>query len=208
MRTAAPGVTAYTPNGTPYLFDAGALCLEFLTSGGPGELRRYDVLHTPEDLARWFSLSRLQLDPEKVRVSDAELQEALDLRTALWGMGRHAARGQALAHDQVQCVNNAAEHLPLTLKIHGSAAAWRYPASGSEALSTIARDAVDLFTGELADRIRECEAPECFLIFVDTSRPGLRRWCAKDSCGNRHKMRKLRARNASGGDTDRRPPTR
>ncbi|MEU1542018.1 CGNR zinc finger domain-containing protein [Actinacidiphila glaucinigra] len=196
MRTAAPGITAYTPTGTPYLFDAGALCLEFLTSGGPGELSRYDVLHTPPDLARWLGLSRLRLAPGDVRVSDADLQAALDLRTALWGMGRSAARGEELSPVHVSCVNGTAEHPPLTRRISGNAAEWRYPASGAEALSTIARDAVELFTGEFAGRIRECDAPECFLIFVDTSRPGLRRWCAKDACGNRHKARKSRARAA------------
>jgi predicted RNA-binding Zn ribbon-like protein len=61
-------------------------------------------------------------------------------------------------------------------------------------VSTIARDAVELFTGRFADRIRECGAHDCYLIFVDTSRPGRRRWCAMERCGNRHKVRALRAR--------------
>lgn len=189
--------------GTPYLFDAGALCLEFLTSGGPGELSRYDVLHTPRDLARWLGTSRLRLRADDVHVSDAELRAALDLRLALWGMGRSAARGAELAPGQVRRVNEAAEHPPLTRRIVGAEAEWRYPAGGAEALSTIARDAVDLFTGEFAGRIRECDAPECFLIFVDTSRPGLRRWCAKDACGNRQKARKARSRAAAAD----RPPS-
>ncbi|MEU4098203.1 CGNR zinc finger domain-containing protein [Streptomyces sp. NPDC026673] len=203
MRISTPGITAYTPSGTPYLFDAGSLCLEFLTSGGPGELSRYDVLHTPPDLGRWLGLSRLRLEPGDVHVSDAELHAALDLRTALWGMGRSAARNMKLSPDQVQYVNEAAEHPPLVRRIVGEAAEWRYPASGAQALSTIARDAVDLFTGEFAGRIRECDAPECFLIFVDTSRPGLRRWCAKDACGNRHKVRQSRSR----ASATRRPPS-
>jgi predicted RNA-binding Zn ribbon-like protein len=202
MKTSAPGITAYTPTGTPYVFDAGALCLEFLTSGGPGELSRYDVLHAPDDLARWLGSSRLRLDPAGVRVSGAELQAGLDLRLALWEMGRNAARGEELSAEHVGCVNRLAEHPPLTRRITGRTAEWRYPATGAQALSTIARDAVDLFTGEFASRIRECDAPECFLVFVDTSRPGLRRWCAKDACGNRHKARQSRARATAA----RRPP--
>jgi predicted RNA-binding Zn ribbon-like protein len=45
-------------------------------------------------------------------------------------------------------------------------ARWQLPADGGQALSTIARDAVDLFSGTFADRIRECAA-DCYLIFVD-----------------------------------------
>ncbi|GGT12677.1 hypothetical protein GCM10010176_066800 [Nonomuraea spiralis] len=33
-------------------------------------------------------------------------------------------------------------------------------------------------------------------LAVDTSRPGARRWCAMERCGNRHKLRALRARQA------------
>jgi predicted RNA-binding Zn ribbon-like protein len=38
-----------------------------------------------------------------------------------------------------------------------------------------------------ADRIRGCANPECVLWFLDTSRPGTRRWCSMASCGNRDK---------------------
>ncbi|MGC4762555.1 CGNR zinc finger domain-containing protein [Micromonospora sp. DT46] len=55
---------------------------------------------------------------------------------------------------------------------------------------------MDLFTGPYRDRIRECATHDCYLVFVDTSRPGRRRWCAMERCGNRHKVRSLRARRA------------
>jgi predicted RNA-binding Zn ribbon-like protein len=62
------------------------------------------------------------------------------------------------------------------------------------ALATLARDAVDLFGGPLAGRIRVCSADDCGLLFVDTSRPGQRRWCSMERCGNRAKVREHRAR--------------
>ncbi|MEE3918700.1 CGNR zinc finger domain-containing protein [Micromonospora sp. BRA006-A] len=33
---------------------------------------------------------------------------------------------------------------------------------------------------------------------MDTSRPGQRRWCAMERCGNRQKARALRSRRAPG----------
>jgi predicted RNA-binding Zn ribbon-like protein len=62
------------------------------------------------------------------------------------------------------------------------------------ALATIARDAIDLLTGALAGRIRECAAPDCALLFVDSSRPGRRRWCAGEACGNRTRTKAYRQR--------------
>jgi predicted RNA-binding Zn ribbon-like protein len=37
------------------------------------------------------------------------------------------------------------------------------------------------------DRVRACANPDCILWFVDTSRPGTRRWCSMAACGNRDK---------------------
>jgi predicted RNA-binding Zn ribbon-like protein len=63
-------------------------------------------------------------------------------------------------------------------------------------LSTIARDAIDLLSGPLAGRVRECAAPDCALLFVDKSRPGRRQWCSMEGCGNRRKTRAYRRRSA------------
>jgi predicted RNA-binding Zn ribbon-like protein len=66
--------------------------------------------------------------------------------------------------------------------------------TAAAALSTLARDAVDLFGGPLARRIRVCAAENCGLLLVDTSRPGRRRWCSMELCGNRAKIRTYRSR--------------
>jgi predicted RNA-binding Zn ribbon-like protein len=60
-------------------------------------------------------------------------------------------------------------------------------------LSSLARDAVDLLSGPLADRIRTCAADECSLLYVDASRAGRRRWCSMNTCGARAKMATYRA---------------
>jgi len=60
--------------------------------------------------------------------------------------------------------------------------------------ATIACDALDLLCGPLAGRIRECSAPACALLFVDASRPGRRRWCSTEACGNRVRTKAYRRR--------------
>ena len=61
-------------------------------------------------------------------------------------------------------------------------------------IASIARDAVGLFGGPDAARIRECEDPPCTRLFIDTSRAGSRRWCDMSGCGNRAKAAGFRAR--------------
>lgn len=60
-----------------------------------------------------------------------------------------------------------------------AAAAWRVPWTCAAALVALLE--------ERGDRIRGCANPECVLWFLDTSRPGTRRWCSMASCGNRDK---------------------
>lgn len=195
MNAAATGLLLRSPEGTRWFFDPGALCLEFLTTGGTGVFARFEVLHRPDDLAEWFSRSRLRLDAARMRVDGGEVQAAHQLREALWSLAQDTAHGRPRRRQDVAAINRAAAGAALVPQItDDGACGWRYPASGSQALSTVARDAVELFTGPLASRVRECGAGDCFLVFVDASRPGRRRWCAMERCGNRHKVRALRAR--------------
>lgn len=68
--------------------------------------------------------------------------------------------------------------------------------TGGQILGAAEAEAINLIGGSATDRLRECAASDCYLLFFDTSRPGNRRWCSMQRCGNRHKVRKHRARNA------------
>ncbi|MET7748221.1 ABATE domain-containing protein [Micromonospora sp. NPDC005367] len=202
------GLTLVSWNGIRYRFDPGALCLEFLTTGGPGPVgRRYEALHRPDDLAGWLALSRLHLDPDRLEVDPAELTTARRLRNAMWRLVCARTGGGPPSDDpadftatpaDLATLNQVAAGAPLAPELTvGGSRRWSLPARGGQALATIARDAIDLFTGPHAGRIRECGAHNCYLVFVDTSRPGQRRWCSMERCGNRHKVRSLRARRAA-----------
>ena len=185
------------PDGNAYLFDPGALCLELLVTGGPGEFARWESLHAPEDLTDWLARSRLHLDSSRVRVSADDVTAARALRNAITRMVRGHLREEPHTPEDVGQVNLAAEHPPLVPRLSDGARSWSLPCDAAQALSTVARDAVDLFTGGHAHRIRECAAHDCQLLFVDVSRPGRRRWCSMDRCGNRAKIRALRERRGS-----------
>jgi predicted RNA-binding Zn ribbon-like protein len=47
------------------------------------------------------------------------------------------------------------------------------------------------------ERIRRCDNLRCRVIFYDHSRPGLRRWCAPNRCGDRIRAQVYRERHRS-----------
>lgn len=202
--TNTPGMVLRTPEGRPYRFDAGALCLELLLTGGPGATRRHEALDSPAALVGWVGESRLApgLAP-LLAVDDADVPAARAVRDAVLRITADRARShvydrRADASD-LATLNAAAAGAPLVARMGADGAReWAPGATGAQLLSTVARDAVDLFTGPYADRLRECGTHNCYLLFVDTSRPGRRRWCAMERCGNLHKVRAHRARQSAG----------
>jgi predicted RNA-binding Zn ribbon-like protein len=190
----SPGLTLISYDGRPYRFDPGALCLELLTTGGPGVFARHEVLHEPADLVAWAERSRLPGGLE-IAVDEGELARVRAVRNALFLLTADRAHGRPLRHAPLDVVNAAAAEPPLVSRVEPDGTrGWAPGATGTRLLSTVARDAIELFTGPYADRIRECGAHDCYLLFVDTSRPGRRRWCAMEHCGNRAKVRAHRAR--------------
>ncbi|MFH8989153.1 CGNR zinc finger domain-containing protein [Streptomyces sp. NPDC017940] len=184
------------PDGQVYRFDPGALCLELLTTGGPGAFARFETLHAPADLLEWTARSRVGPCPG-MTVTEGELACARELRDALFLFTADHAHGRPWDPQHLELLNDAAAAPPLTARIEADGSrAWAPGATATGLLSTVARDAVDLFTGPHASRVRECAAHDCFLLFVDTSRPGRRRWCAMERCGNRAKARTHRATKA------------
>ena len=178
-----------------FIFIAGRLCIDFTQTGGETGKRAYwERFHQPSDLAEWFSISPLQL--QGIQVEQEEFQTALILREAIWRVAQAVKQNETPLTEDVDLINRVAAKpdLPPQLMPYGLKQVWRSPATATEALSIIARDAIDLFSGNLRSRIRECENPNCGLMFVDASRPGQRRWCLMKRCGNMAKTSRYRQR--------------
>ena len=123
--------------------------------------------------------------------SPEELAETRALRDSLRWLAAHqtddtrpAAVSRADVAWSVDVLNAAAARLPAAqLRIENNAfrRATPNPAVGA-ALAGVATEAVDLFGGTDADKLRACQAPGCVLYFVKTH--PRREWCSI-ACGNR-----------------------
>jgi predicted RNA-binding Zn ribbon-like protein len=178
------------PEELRFHWKSSRLCLDFVATVGERWRRSFERLLVPDDLARWMVESGLLASPPEV--SSRQLAAGRALREAI---NRLARPGSEPEPDDRGELNRWAARAPLAPQLTAqNELVWVADRPVEAVFAAIARDAVDLLSGPLAGRIRECGAPDCALLFVDTSRPGTRLWCSTAACGNRVRTKAYRQR--------------
>ncbi len=174
------------------LFISGRLSLDLAHTGGPGPYKAFERLHTPADLAIWLEISELEL--VGCAVTQADLNRSYKLRWAIWKAASALRLGQAPEPTDVKIINTIAAIPPLVpvFSTGGGRHVWKQPATAKAALSSVARDAIELFAHNEHMPIQQCQNPNCPLLFVDDSRAQKRKWCAMERCGTIMKVAKHR----------------
>ena len=172
----------------------GRLCLDFAQTGDMGWGTRYERLTKPAELGRWFMLCPLQV--ALTSVAEADLRQALGLRTAIWRVSQALLAGDKPRVADIRRLNIDARRPSLVRALSPDGASMRwYRPNVAAALAAIAQDAVLLFgDSQQRARLRRCENSGCRAVFFDDSRPGARRWCAANRCGDRMRAREYRRR--------------
>ncbi len=177
-------------------FRSGSLCLDFVATVAKRGMGDKEMLATPENLQTWFYVAGLTSVDKPV--TEAELGLARELREAIHHLARMRVDEKKPDATAIRTVNAAAQAgtPATTMDLDGLTAIPAPEAPLYASLSVIAREAVELFTGPHAHRIRDCIGHDCSLFFVDRSRPGSRRWCAMAACGEKASSASYRRRNA------------
>ncbi len=198
--------------GAPVLGDAPALDLantHYAVRGRPRE-----GLASPADLAAWARVVAPRLPLVDAGLGDGAVDERdltrfIDLRAAVRAIAAELAAGRLPTAAAVAVVNTAAGQAlsspVLTVTLAGSITQRPHSTAPAveQVLAGLAGDAIDLFAGERAARLRACQAPGCPLFFLkDHPR---REWCSP-ACGNR--VRAARAYRKRAGATTRQRPDR
>jgi predicted RNA-binding Zn ribbon-like protein len=182
-----------------FLFGAGRLCLDFTRTVRERRGETTEGLALPADLVRWAQEAHLPVRLREKRLTKANMESARQLREAVYSVVRARAAGKIPDADAVERLNAHAAHAPPVphLLQDGTELEWAAADPFEAALALIARDAVELVASPLIGRVRECADPRCTSLFLDTSRPGKRRWCSAMPCANRQKVRAYRARHGA-----------
>jgi len=176
--------------------DAGDASLNLVATVGEWETAHLERLRDCDDLAAWFVETGLMTRSPKVDQHD--LKQARILRGAIYALVTSLSSNKRPDPAATDTINRFAAHKPMTLALSGSGRDLenKLDHSVAEGLSTIARSAITLAVSPSRDRIRQCADPTCSMVFLDHSRPGTRRWCSMNRCGNRQKKRNMKARTA------------
>ncbi|WP_031514129.1 CGNR zinc finger domain-containing protein [Streptomyces sp. NRRL F-5123] len=181
---------------------AGRLCLDYVrTLRYRGTPRAQEELADGAALAEWVRQCGPALDAPRAPVepTGAVVREARALREAVYALVAAARTGDgAAAAPAVRGRLNraAAQPVPVPRLTAEGELRWRADEPVTAVLALVARDALELAAAPaLLARLHECAAADCGAVFLDASRPGTRRWCSMDVCGNRAKKSAYRARN-------------
>jgi predicted RNA-binding Zn ribbon-like protein len=173
-----------------HAFPCGTLALDFVgTLRARRNAEPAEKLDVPARLDSWFAESGLASG--LVSAPD-DLVAALDLREAMYSLFAARIHAQDLKEGTVDRLNAAAAEVPLAVVLR-SGGRVRH-GSVRQALSNLAREAIEIVGGDDAALLRECSRPECTQIYLDRSRGHRREWCAMATCGNRVKASTYRAR--------------
>jgi predicted RNA-binding Zn ribbon-like protein len=151
-------------------------------------------LRTTHGLEAWLADSALEV--EELLCTPRELAAARRVANAIESGALAAARNRRPPDDAVKLLNRAATLPPLTPRLDPLTRdfSWHRPTVGA-AMSEIARDALAMLGDpDQRRRVRACANPDCERLFYDDSRPGQRRWCSPERCGDQARARAYRAR--------------
>ncbi|MER6535956.1 CGNR zinc finger domain-containing protein [Streptomyces sp. 900105755] len=176
-----------------HAFVCGNPALDFAATLRARRTVRYEMFATPDRLDAWFLESGLV--DEIAPADEADVEQAKEVREAIYALVTARHLGQKYDEGMLRRLNRAAGTPPATPQL--TRTGRRTEATAEQALSTVARHAVELLGGPDVPLMKECENPECTRVYIDRSRGMRRQWCGMESCGNKFKAAAYRARKKS-----------
>jgi len=185
-------------------YSGGSLCLDLANTWGDRSEPGNDMLKAYHDLLDWAHGAGVVNDRERGEIEKLAHREAakslgvfrtaLELRDTVFRLCSTTAAGEKPSERDVAALNAALQSVPKQrLCCGGECCEWEWPAEKPDlrqVLWPVIQSAADLVSSPDVARIRECGAPDCNWLFLDSSRGGRRRWCDMSTCGNRAKARR------------------
>jgi predicted RNA-binding Zn ribbon-like protein len=171
--------------------NAGELCLEFANTFEPDTPAGQPRDHLGPSAAGLIEWARYAGVPARPRRSARLLADALGLRRAVYGVFTAVASGQRPPAGALSELRDIYSRTVARASVDPMRRSWSWPAADPAAvLGPIATSAIELLMSERSTRVKQCAGDRCWVLFVDTTRNGSRRWCQMRYCGNVAKSRK------------------
>lgn len=180
------------------VFLASNSALDFLNTEWPTPHGKEDFFETDEDVFIWLRQAGLAAEGvEEVRPTGALFKAARALRAVLRSLVQSRKAGKTPDFSELNAFLVAAQSHPQLVWTRSKSVALetvRAADTAEEILAPVALIAAELFSTADFRRVRRCGEQTCVHWFLDTTRPGRRRWCSMATCGNRLKVKSYRQR--------------
>lgn len=193
----------HVPDELANLYDfANTLDLRHFVHHGV-QHQQAEELQNPSALGDWMKERGLI---ERSGVPSPKMfDHALRLRGAIRDYLKYNPEERQRKTAIIESLNKAMEPFPLRVAGLGKGGMKLLAAEANApgGLSAIVAELYDGASNGTIDRLKMCAADECQRVFFDRSKPGSRRWCQTELCGNREKTRTYRERqkkDAESGD--------
>jgi predicted RNA-binding Zn ribbon-like protein len=173
-----------------HVFVCGNPALDFAATLRARRSVRFEMFATPDRLIAWYTESGVVEAVSACRPADVERAKAV--REGIYRLVTDRRLEEQYDEEALATVNGAARK-PSAVPQLTPSGRWTQ-ATAQEALSSVARHAVELLSGPDVPLLKECGNPECTRIYIDRSRGMRRQWCGMESCGNKIKAAAYRAR--------------
>lgn len=189
---------------------AGDIALNFAnTKSGRGSDHHLNHLKSAADVLTWAQHADVikgaeaeqgyKLVREQRQLADNFFRRAVSLRQTVYEINASLVKGVQPREDSLEVL---ADHYCETLsharlKQQGPRYAWAWSCDEElvgAVLGPIAEAAINLLTRQDRSRIKQCRGNHCGWLFLDTSKNNSRCWCDMRVCGNRSKVKAIRAR--------------
>ncbi|MCO6006131.1 ABATE domain-containing protein [Actinoallomurus purpureus] len=147
------------------------------------------MLTSASSLDSWFRESGMVDGDTGSRPSD--VPKAVALREAIHSLIATRLANEGYDESSLSLVNETAR-TPCTIP-QLTAVGRRIDATPEQAMSSVARAAIDILSGPDAQLLKECGRPECTQVYIDRSRGARRDWCST-KCRHRVNAAAYRAR--------------
>lgn len=150
-----------------------------------------DLLGTAAQLAHWLRLQEHRLPEDFADPAGAELRAVHDVREHIHAALTALRRGVRPPAAALRGLSEALSAAPAVrhLEWDGERCVARPRRAGTASArlaAVLAEAAVDLLTDPAVDRLRQCAAEDCVMLFVPAH--PRRQWCSPERCGNRARV--------------------
>jgi len=179
------------------LFIGDNLALDFInTQYGIGSAHR-ECFVDDASVVEWLKLTKL-LPEDFQKAPEGLLKLALELRDNARAL---VTVVKSSGDANVSLVNEILEFGHAKKELHWDSASrsfnvvtQRRQDDAASMLEPVADALVNLLTRTNLELVRQCDAHDCTLMFLDMTKSHRRRWCSMSLCGNRMKVAAFRSR--------------